>query len=214
MPIVKLEAFRRFRCAIERAVPALEGRVCIGQASDSKVQSWPHLEIDPIRFTYLPYQADEVHDPGPGRVVLNVGVHQARVQLRLGAKTPGERWELEAQLLDLLLGGEDSDAAGERPGVLVTPVTACPELGEFVAAWELEEDEFQDAKAFDRQFYTIATVTGLIPALVTRTGAWTIDALHLGMTEDLEREITAATFYSDPTMTVVEVREDGTLVPV
>ena len=206
MAIVRLEVLKQLSAAITADVPDLAGKVCVGHAGASKLLSFPHMVILPIRWKYTPFQADEVHEPAADRVVMNVGYHQSIVQVRLGAKTQHERYALEQQVIDVFL------STPMRPGVLLTEVTSCPELGDFTASWELDNDEWEDAKAFDSQFYSIIVLDATIPALVTRTGAWTIEQIQLGIT-DMLSAVDADNFNTDPPVEVVQIHADGSISP-
>jgi len=140
---------------------------------------------------------------------MNVGRHEATIQLRLAAATLAERYALEEKLVDLFL------RSPMRPGVLLTTVTAAAEYGDFLAAWEFDEDEWNDEKAFDSQFWAVATLTGVIPALVTRVGTYELKELRLGLTGDFKTAYTAASFDTSPaTVEVVRINQDGTLSKV
>lgn len=205
MAIVRLECMRALREAIVAAVPKLEGKILVGQGSPNQDSPWPHLCIDAGRLRYEPDQAAEGFEPSADTLVVNVGRFEGPLLLKLGAKTLGERYQLEQELLDLFLGQE------LRPGVLVTPVLTCPELGEFVAAWMLDDAEWQDELAFDRVFMSQVTVTATIPALVTRHSTFRLTDLRLGLA-DLGVTATPATFGT--VADVVRVNDDGTITPL
>lgn len=207
MAVVRLEAMRALQKAIVDAVPEFgdgQMHVVISQAPPNKKLCLPSLVIDPVRFRYLPDQESEHFEPDPARLVLNVGRHEATVQLRLAAATPFERYELQDKLVDLFLRTEG------HPGVLMTPVSACPALGEFLASWEMDEDEWQDEKVFDVQYWGMVTLTGVIPALVTR-GVHRMEDIRLGLTGDFETAFGSANVAaSSSTVEVVRINEDGT----
>jgi len=202
--VVRIEALRGLLRAIKCAVPELEARICPGQAPPDKERVWPHLNVDLGRLRYAPDQASDHHDPGGDRLVVNVGHHQGPALLRLGAQTLGQRYELEQKLLDLFL-------SQDAPGILITPITSAPELGTWVVEWMLDDDEWQDDRAFDRQFFSVITLTVTIPALVTRCGVHTINDLRLGLA-DLGAVATPSTFGS--AAEVVRINDDGTLTPL
>lgn len=208
MGVVRLEAMRGLQNAIVTAAPKLEGHIFVGQAPPDKKACFPALVIDPVRFRYFPDQADEHFDSGADRVVLRVGRHEGTIQLRLGAATFGERCELEQKLLDLFLSQE------MRPGVLLTEITACPDLGDFVAAWEFEDDQWSDERAFDKEYWSIMTVTAQIPALVARGGVYRIEDLRLGITDDFVTAYTSSTFDTSSKVKRVRINENGTLTPL
>ena len=201
MAVVRIEALRGLGAALRCAIPSLPP-ICFGQQPANKALKFPSLAIDPRQWKYHPDQAAETHEPSPNAVVMNVGRHQADVEIRIGAATLFERYELEQKILDLFLGTPG------HPGVLLTQITACESLGDWTAAWELESDEWRDERAFDRQFYSLIMITGIIPALVTRRGAYTINQLQLGL--DLSGP-TSTLPLSD--LDVVQINQDGTISP-
>lgn len=208
MAVIRLEAWRRLGELIVCSIPELTDRVVIGQADAGRTQGWPSLVIDPRRMAYHPDQAEEVFEPSPGAVVMNVGRHEGPVQLRLGAATPFERYELEQRVLDLFL------ETPLHPGVLFSQVTACANLGPFTAAWELDEDEWGDEKAFSQEFYSDMTVLGIIPALVTRREAYTIQQLLLGINYTQTPTDGSPPAFTSSEVEVVQVNEDGTITAV
>jgi len=208
MAIIRLEALRGLELAITCAIPELEGRVCVGQAPAGHPLGFPSLQIDPRRWTYFPDQALETYEPAPNAVVMNVGRHQADITIRIGASNLYKRYELEQKLLDLFL------STPLHPGVLFAQVTACEALGPFTAAWELDTDEWRDEKAFDKEFYSNVTVLGIIPALVTRRDAYTIDQLQLGLNITPTPTDGNLPPFTPPGVEVVQVNSDGTITPV
>ena len=209
MAIIRLEALTALKVAIECAVPELKGQICVGQPFANRDQSFPAVSLYPVKWTYHPEQAED--RPGGGaqdRAVVAVGRHQSIIQIRIGAATPHKRDELEQKVLDLFLNTQ------LHPGVLLTPVLKCKALGEFLAAWELDEDEWDDDKAFDNQAWSQITCLGIIPALTTYGNAPTISEIQLGLTHEFGTTVTPATFNTDPTIEIVEVNEDGSITPV
>ena len=153
-----------------------------------------------MRWRFAPDDAIKHVRTAPDRIVVNVGKHDATIQLRLGATDLETRMELEQKISDLFL------SSPMRPGVLLTDVVACPV--EFLAAWELDEDEWRNEMAFDRAYYSVTKITGIIPALATRLDAPIIYDLQLGFTQEFD----AATF-GPPDVEVVTIAEDGTISP-
>lgn len=202
MAVVRLEALRALRAAIECAIPELEGKICAGQSPVDRDRPALSLAIIVGRLGYEPDQDEPRFEPAVDKLVVNVGRHEGPVKLALTAPTLGQRYELEQRLIDLFLAGDGEGS----PGVLTTPVTSCPELGEFVAAWCLDSDEWDDEKVFERRFVAEITLTATIPALVTRCGVYRITDLRLGLAE-----------FGVPTSSTVEtvrINVDGTTTPV
>ena len=207
MAVLKIEGLRALEALIVCEVPELEGQTCVDQAGAGHDLGFPSLSLTIERSRYLPDQEDEHYEPSPNTLVLNVGRHVQDIKLRLGARTTFKRAELEQKIMDLFLETEG------HPGVLFTQLTACEELGPFVGAWELEEEDWQSEKAFDRQLYSELKVTGILPALVTRREVYTIEHLRLGM------EVGPTVDLTDPApdflaTAVVEINEDGTFTPL
>jgi len=202
MAVVRVEALRKLGKAITCAIPELEGRICFGQAAPNHTLDFPSIAIDPRRWKYFPDQASEQFEPSPSAVVMNVGRHEADIEIRIGHKTLFQRYELEQKVLDLFLGTPG------HPGILLTQITACEALGHWTAAWELEADEWQDERAFDQQFYSLIAVTGIIPALVTRREVHTIEQLQLGL--DLSGQDSTLPISA---VEIVQINPDGTISP-
>jgi len=208
MAIIRLDALRGLELAITCAIPELIGRVCVGQADAGHHQKFPSLQIDPKRWNYFPDQAMETYEPAPNAVVMNVGRHQAEIEIVIGAATLFERYALEQKLLDLFL------STPMHPGVLFAQITACEALGPFVAAWELDSDEWHDEKSFSQEFYSHVTVLGTIPALVTRRGVYTINQLHTGLNLTPNPTDGILPSFAPPGVEVVQVNSDGSITPV
>jgi hypothetical protein len=204
---IRIAALEGLRRAIEARVPELAGRVAwfVNRAA-----SRPMLTIVPIRATYQPQQATEVKldtlgavvDPAPDLAVMNVGTYELLVQLRLEHDTPELRADLAEEVSATFL--ED----GERPGILLTRISEVARFGTFTAAWELEEDEWNDDLAFNDEHESLLTLTGTIPALVMRREAWRIRDLRLGVGLQIGLD------WGDPRLAVVRVNDDGTITPV
>jgi len=207
MAILRLEALNELAQCIAERIPALKGRICAGPAESPHRLQFPSLVIDPVRFRYFPDQAaepTELSEPAPTgippkTVLLNVGRHEGTVQLRLGAGTKRLRAELEQKILNLFLEREGA------PGVLVMTVPQCHNA---LIAWELDTDEWENEKAFDKKWYSVLTVAAQIPALVTRGSVHTIEEIRLTLTEDLQAPISDVPASAQETVTI---STDGTV---
>jgi hypothetical protein len=192
---------------IEDRVPALRNKICKGPAESPKKLGFPSLAIIPVKFRFFPDQAAEIYQltgrsvegHPPGTVLLNVGRHEGTIQLRLGATTARQRAELEEAVLQVFLERPGS------PGVLVTPIPQCHNA---IVAWELDTDEWENERAFDKKWYSIMTVAAQLPAFVTRGSVHTIEELRLTLTDDLSSDITSVPADQQET---VAIAEDGTL---
>lgn len=206
--IVRIEALRTLGALFEARIPELAGHVCVGVSSEH--EEVPNLSIQPTQWTYDPQQADE-HTSLPGNVLVwNVGEHAAACVISIVTATPGQRWELEQKVLDVFLGSVHPLTGYHMPGVVCLPVTQCPQLGEWSAAYELDSDEWGDALALDRRYESRISITAHIPALVIETPVYTIEQLFLGVTEDMTTTFTPATAIP-PAVELVTINEDGTI---
>lgn len=205
MAVVKLEAFKRLQAVIAAAVPTLKDIILVRRKAGVQ-ECIPNLVITPIRLRYMPDQEEELPNTNPSSVVIDVGNFEGLVQLRLSTSNLADRWDFEQKITDLFLATEG------HPGVLITPVTACAQFGKFVASWELDDEEWSDAKASDGRFESIIVLNACIPALATRT-AHTIQELRLGITGDMEGAFSPDTFAA-PEVEIVEVNSDGTISAV
>lgn len=204
MGVIRLEALWGLERAITCAVPELKDSVCVGQSGSEHNLEFPSLSIDVFRWKYEPNQAQERYSPSDGLLVVQVGNHKADVQLRVGAGTKYQRALLEQKILNIFLSSELS------PGVLTTRPTQCEDLGPFFCSWTLEDDQWGDEKAFDAEYYSEMTVEATIPALVTRSGVYTIHDLQVGVkaeTEEIEEKPTLAS----PGFELIKINRDGTI---
>jgi hypothetical protein len=94
MAVVRIEALRGLESAIVAVLPALAGKVCVGQAPASHVLEFPSVHIDPRTWRYDPHQAMEVFEFTADSVVMNVGSWSSEIKIRAGASTLFERYEL------------------------------------------------------------------------------------------------------------------------
>lgn len=187
-------------CHVESNIHELRGKICkMGEPHLQRV--WPTLQILPIRFKYYPMQEHEYLGVSASKAIFDVGRHEGTVQLRLGANTPDERWELEQKMIDLFLEPE------HRPGVLVTTIEDCYDA---VVVWELDDDEWRNEAVFTKEFFSLLTVRVQIPALVLRDSVYTIEDLRLSLTEDLH---TAYSELPAASIETVQVDEDGNITP-
>lgn len=214
--VVKLDAITSLVATIAAGVPELKERldatghpvkpIKVVQVPPDQKLLFPSLAIIPARFRFEPNQESVHSEPTPESVVINVGRWVATMQFRLACATLHERYRLEQKLGDLFMQREDA------PGVLMTDV-ADGALGDYHAAWELDDSDWSDEMAFSSQYWAVLTFNGVIPALVTRPGVYPIDTLKLGLTTDFEMAVTAGTFTTRGNLRVVAVAADGTITP-
>ena len=207
MAVVKLEGLRHLAELIACDVPELNGMICVDQAAPSHRLEFPSMSIRIERSKYWPDQEDIHYECSPNSVVLNVGRHIQELRLRLGASSSSQRGAIEQKIINLFL------VTDGHPGIIFSQLTACSELGPFTAAWELEDEDWQNEKAFDRQLYSELKITGILPALVTRRGVYNMNQIQLGL--DIGPMVDPT---SDPpefsTLEVIQINEDGTFSPV
>lgn len=210
MGVVRIEAFRAFGALVERMVPELAGHVCTPDTPPNEFEELPNLSITPTKWAYEPMQRDE-HATLPGNVVVyNVGEHNCACVISVMASTRTQRAALEQKIVGLFYGNDSPVDGLPLDGVIVLPITACPELSRFVVSFDLESDEWIDSLAQDRRFESRITCTAGIPALTIKTPVYTINQLLLGVTEDMETTFTPATAIP-PAVEVVVINEDGSI---
>jgi len=207
MRSVRQEALRRLGAEIEAAIPELVGKVEIHQVPPDYKQGFPKVAI--VAGASMRYQARQegvVIRTSASTVVVNVGSWATVVQLRLYCATPASRYDLEEKLTSLFWRGEN------QPGLLLTTVTACPQLGDILASWDIGETDWDDEAAMSSLHYAVLTLNACIPALVVRTGVYSLDEIRLGVTDDFELPATSEAF--DTITTKVSINEDGTVTPI
>jgi hypothetical protein len=190
---VRTHALARLVAALEAACPKLAGRITAEADRDEKM-AWPKCGVRLVRAPFKAYDSRKVVRIG-GDTVFEVGHFEPLVQLRLGAPTHRQRVDLGEELLGAFLG------TGFRPGILVTPLPDCHDT---VAAWELDDEGWNDEAAFDKKWWSVMTVQGWIPALV-RVATFTVEELRLAFTEDMTSTTPPAS-----QVETVSVNEDGT----
>jgi len=199
---MRIEALRVLAQTIGGRIPELADSICPWPTPPNHKLKFPSLAIIPVSWTYYPDQAEEVaFDPDPDTALMNVGRHEAIIQLRLAHASPVPRAVLEEKILDIFL------STPFHPGVLLTPVDAVPRRGEWNAAWELDDTEWHDENAFDQEFWSFIAITGIIPALVERAPAPRITDLRLAL-------VPWGGQSTDPGTVTVRVNADGSLSTV
>lgn len=208
MAVVRLEALKSLACAITDQVPELAHVVVPEPAPDGYVIQRPSLAIDAVSYAFNPDQEGRVAELGPGCVVVQCGRHEVLLHLRVMHDSLQHRMELEEAVLDVFF------STPHRPGILVTQIFTVEKFGQFGCAWELDADEWQPEKLFDREHWSYLTVMGQIPALATRPGHRLRD-LRLGVAHDFDAVLGPTDFGgTNPAVEVVEINQDGTIGPV
>lgn len=207
--VVRIEALAALAALIQARIPELVDRVCVGTPPPGHDERVPNVAIEPTKWLYMPQQADAgIAMPG-NRVVFSVGDHECACVLSILANSPIARARLEQQVLDLF-NSKHPLTGMIMPGVLVFTITTCPALSSFVVSFDLESDEWINARVLDRLYESRITITAKIPALVVDAPIYTINELILGVTEDLESTFTPATAIP-PAVELVTITESGSI---
>lgn len=210
MAVVKFEALKWLAGRIACAIPELDGRICVGQSPPNHGLTFPSLAIVPVgKWRRIVYQDDDqVFYQSPGRIVVELGRHEVMVQLQIGCATPSERYTLE-QRVEM----EVFDATEGHPGIVFGGVPAlAEEFGDVQVSAELDDDEWNDLKAFQGQSWSYMDARLFVPMLAIRKG-FTIHEVVLGLTDDFASTVTPSSFNTDPNIERVTVNEDGTISP-
>jgi len=182
--------------------PSLGIKVGVMASQWEEPTEFPSVRILPGKFTFMPWQANEVDDSLDDVNVLEIGTMEGTVQIRISAKTSQERDEVEDAVANLFLSDE------LRPGVLPLQTPAVT-LGGIATAYQapvsftMEDAEFHDEMVFSKKRYTFMDLNAYYPALVARRVA-TIEELVLAFTDDLGS--------TAPEESVL-VHDDGTITP-
>ena len=197
--IIRIRALEALAATIERLVPQLEGLVRAGHAEHPKKQEWPTLTIIPTSWRFFPDQDDTEHSiESASKAVINVGRHEAVVQLIIAARSSRKRYELEHAITQVFVSQEG------HPGTL-------PDLFDALIAYEMDESAWADEMAFDKVWRSIMTVTCIIPALVERGAVYTINEIRVSLTEDL---LTPFASLPSSEIETVSIDENGDLTKV
>lgn len=207
--VVRIDALCALGALIEAQIPELAGRVCVGTQPSSHMEELPNLSIEPAKWRWLPDVAlESVVLPG-NRLVYDVGNHEASCVLSIVAATPGERWTLEAKVLDLFLSQVHPLTGMRLPGVIVLAVSSCPELARWSCSFDLDDDEWVDTLALDRRYESRIAVTATIPALTVSAPVYTIEQLLLGV-----QQLPPAPSAPVPPTELITINVDGTFTHV
>lgn len=200
MSAQRTEALLCLQADLLEAAPGLS--ICPWPVPPQHKLKFPSLGIVPVRWKYNPHQAVMTQARTPEGVVNNLGHHEALIQLRLVGSNPIQRADYEEKIINAF-----TDEENLRPGVLICEVDSIAELGTWRAAWTLEEEEWQDERAFDNEFWSIISLTGVLPWLRWRA-APDIRDLRLGSATSPSQA------FDDPGVTRIRVNADGTVTPL
>lgn len=179
---IRMRAVEALAATIASLIPELEDQICAGPSGPEHKMAFPHLVILPVRYTFQPNQEEHWQDVGSEGAVFRIGAYEGLYQLRLGAKTSRQRAELEEKLSQVFYRTEG------HPGVLLIQVA---DYWGAQVAYEINESEWENELAFDREWYSIITVDVTAPVLVERGGVYTIEEIRLSLAEDMETSFDA-----------------------
>jgi hypothetical protein len=194
---IRIRALQVLADLIQSCVPELKGHVCGGASENPHRLEFPSLGIYGIRFTFNPDQQEFVRKLGATRALFNIGRVEGTVQMRLGASSVRQRYELEEKILENVFW-RDID----RPGIVLV---AIPECNDTQVAFELDGSTWEDEKAFDRKWYSIITTRLQLPVLVTSSPIYDIAEVRLTMTEDLTTPIATVPALEQETVSIDEL---------
>lgn len=186
-------------------VPALT-RVTTVAPTPQDVATLPSAAVIPNVFRFDPFQADEAWydaETDDGRALLAVGGFLGQMELRIYARTPAERQDLEEAVLHALM------AEALRPGV-VSLQTAAVTVGGVATLYPapvfvaVADCEWREEFAWENRRFSFLDLDVGYPALVLRD-AHTIDALVVVLTDDIDSDVPVETF---------TVESDGSVGPV
>lgn len=211
MSVVKLEAFRSLQAHLELNLAALsadrDGRhVKVQQVPPDVKLTFPTLAIVASRFRFEARQEGVAARLDNSTVLVNVGSWSSTVQIRLACATPSDRFGIQEEIEQLFFQREDA------PGVLLTAPVSGDLPDDVVFSWDIGDADWLEEYAFSAQEWSVLEVDAVIPALVTRSGVYSMNDLRLGITSDLGLAETSAAF--DSLTNKVRVNEDGTVTPL
>lgn len=203
--IVRIDALEAFTAYVEAKIPTLAGRTCAGQAPSGELEQVPNLSIEPSKWLYVADTIETVRALPGNVLVYQVGWHEAACVISIIAASPRQRGALEAQVLDLFLGAKHPISGMHQPGLLTFTITECPEVGDWAAYFDLDEDQWVETLALDRRYESRIQVDVSVPALTIDTPVFTIQTLTLGIAGDSTS--------SAGDIQLVTINADGTLSP-
>lgn len=207
--VVRTAGLEALAALITCAIPSLAGHVCISVAPSSEHEELPNMTLEPGRWAWEPAQRMEHAQLANNIVVWNVGRHSTPLMISIMASSPDLRAELEAQVLDVFLSSVHPLTGMPRAGVVVAPVTSCPSLSTWVAAFELESDEWINVDAFNRRYESRILVTALLPALYCQRPVYTLAELQLQLATPADIALPSPA----GAIELVTINSDGTISP-
>lgn len=207
------------RACVESLATALAAVLPVGTDCKACAAGWeeptkfPAVRVLPGKFTFDPWQEQEVDDSQATNLFLEVGEFEGNIEIRVSARSKKERETIEDAILNWFLSREYT------PGVQVTTLPSGQVVGGIATtyqancAFSLEDEEWREEMVFSDKRFTFLDVEAWFPALVVRTGVATIQSLRLVMEADVSADVTVTT----PNPSAEEgllVADDGTTTKI
>lgn len=202
MSVLSISAFEQLAEYISQETSLTLEQICPIPSEPNHQLGSPSLGLNPITFRYFPNQEKEFTEESFDTAVLEVGRHEVDMVWYLNARNARTRAKLQWELVEMFLKQELS------PGVITLTV---PDCWDAYCSWELQSEEWESERVFDKKWYSTINVTAQLPALILRGGVYTIEDLQLGLLHDLTRTVDIDTFDTDSLIERVSIDEDGNL---
>lgn len=199
--ILRYDALKKLACAIEANVPALVGKICVGQGRPGHKLGFPSLAILPTSFTFEPLQEYAVFRNTRESVTYCVGHWRGVVQLRITTATLAERYAIEEAVSQVFM-----QRAG-APGVLVVDVLAGAD-DVMACAFEFDGADWVEAFGLDQAYGATIALDAIVPALTCRSPEYAIRQIRLGMSGEMQDSITIEDIDDGSTVEVVDVEQE------
>lgn len=152
---------------------------------------FPAVSVLPGKFTFDPWQEREVDDTQADKLFLEVGEFEGNVEIRVSARSRAQRELVEDAVLNYFL------SRPLTPGVQTTTLPPVPVGGvattyQATCAFALDDEEWREEMAFSDKRYTFLDVEAWFPALVVRSGVYTIQQLVLAFDADVNEVVGAS----------------------
>jgi hypothetical protein len=163
-------------------VPQLD-MVHVGHADPEDLDGTPCASLIPSRTMFDAHLGvDEIEDAATGASLLDVGVWEGTVELRVSGKNQPQREQLETAITNLFM-------SRARRGTLVvtTPqliVNNILTVYQAPVAFSLMGSNWEEEAVWEKKRYSYITLQFSYPALIAEL-ADTIEAYHVAFTEDL-----------------------------
>jgi hypothetical protein len=194
------------------AVPELIDKVCVGAPPSSHEQAYPSMTVNAIRWRFIASEIEEIEEAAgapPGLSIRRIGSHEAMIQIRILCTSTAQRDELAEKVVQVFLDSEDEDE-WPHPGIIIARITDCGFVP-WTASFELDQDEWVNLRAFDRQYEALIEATGILPAFSCKPGVPTIDTLEMGVTDDFTATPSVDNM-APPVVELAVILQDGTVV--